>query len=119
MTHVDEDYLLCGYGCVTLAEINAVFKSHVVLGVAAALFRVYKVVNKRVIVMIALNHDAVEIFEVVVAVYGIRDKHDTFLCRCVYQKAVIWHVVGRFKWLDGKSSDERFFSHWEGFYAPN
>ena len=78
-----------------------------------------KVVYKRVVVMVAFDHDAVEIFEVIVAVHGIRDEHDTFLCRCFYQKAVIWHVVGRFKWLDGKSADERFLSHWEGFYAHN
>ena len=78
-----------------------------------------KVVDKRVVIMVAFHHNTVKILEVIVAVHGIRDEHDTFLCGSFDEKAVIWDVVGRFKGLDGKSSNERFLSHWEGFYAPN
>ena len=119
MTHVYKDYPLCSHRCVPLAEVNAVFKSHVVFGVAPTLFSVDKVVYKRVVVMVAFDHNAVEVFEVKVAVHRVSDKHDTFLCRCFYQKAVIWHVVGRFKGLDGKSTDECLLSRRKRLYAPN
>ena len=119
MAHVDKDYLLGGHRCVSLAEIDAVFKSHVVFGVAPALLVIDEIVYQCVVVVVTFHHNTVEIFEVVVAVYGIRDKHDTFLCRCFYQKAVIWDVVGRFKGLDGKSTDECLLSRRKRLYALN
>lgn len=119
MTHVDKDYLLGSYGCVTLAEIDAVFKSHVVFGVTAALFSVDKVVDERVVVMITFDHNAVDVLEVKTAVHGIRDEHDTFFSRCFYQEAVIWHVVGYFKWLDYKSPNECLLSRRKRLYALN
>ena len=119
VTHVDEDYLLCCYRCVPLAEINAVFKSHVVLWVATALFCVYKIVYQRVIVMVGFDHDAVEVFEVKAAVHGVRDKHDTLLCWSFDEKTVIWHVVSDFKGLDCKSPNERLLSRRKRLYAPN
>jgi hypothetical protein len=56
VTEVYKDYLLGGHRCVPLAQVNAIFKPHVVFWVAPALLGIDKVVYKRVVVVITFDH---------------------------------------------------------------
>lgn len=78
-----------------------------------------KIINQCVFIIITFDHNAVDVLEVKTAVHGVRDEHDTFLCRRLDEKAVIWHVVSDFKGLDSKSTDERLLSRRKWLYAPN
>ena len=61
-----------------------------------------EVVQKGIVVMVALDHDAVEFAEFKVDPDSVSEKDDAFIGGCCYKKAVIWYVVGRFEGLDGK-----------------
>lgn len=119
VAEVYQDYLFEVRVHVGLAEGDTVRQAEVVFWVAGANLVLCEVVEEGVIVVVALDHDAVDVFEAILAFYGVGYEHYSLPGRSFYQEAVIWHVVGDFKWLDGKSSDERFLSYWEGFYTPN
>ena len=103
-----QDNLFKMYVEVRVAEIDAVGQSEVILRMTLANLILFQILQKSPVVVVTLDHDAVDVFEAILAFYGVGHEHYSLPGRSFYQEAVIWHVVGDFKWLDGKSSNVGF-----------
>ena len=105
VAEVYQNYLFEVRVHVGFAEGDAVRQAEVVFRVAGADLILCEVVEEGVIVVVTLDHDAVDVFEAILTFYGVGYEYYSLPGRSFYQEAVIWHVVGDFKWLDGKSSN--------------
>lgn len=114
---MNEYDLLGGNGCVVFTEVYTIVQTEVVFWVRHAYLVFVDIPQKSLIVMVAFDHNAIYVLELVLAFHCVCHEQYSFLCRCHYKKAIIWHVVRHGKGLDSKSLDTGSTTDWEAFYA--
>ena len=105
MAEVYQDYLFEVRVHVGLAKGDAVRQAEVILRMTLTNLIFFQILQKSLVVVVTLDHDAVDVLEAILALYGVGYEHYSLSGRSFYQEAVICHVVGDFKWLDSKSSN--------------
>jgi len=100
---VYQDYLLGIHRDVRLAELGAVFESEVELRMRHTHVMVCEIVQERVVVVVTLDHYAVDVLELEIYACGVRQEEYSFLCRGGYQKSVISDVMRGSENLNNKA----------------
>lgn len=105
MAEVYQYYLLRACAQILLAELGAIVKTKMPLWMAHAHIVVAEVVQEGIVVVVAFDHNAVDVSETEVDSCCVGNKKYSFICRRFYKETVIWCIMRRFKGLDDKSSN--------------